>query len=443
MTALPPSPDLDRRLEQARQLDRSGQSLQAATVYAAVLRDHPDSIEAAVRMAQFASHSGQVGRAIEILQGIVRQHPKDNQLLLELAIAHANAGELESGIQVLESALAADPGFYKGWLLLGEFRDAAGDDSRALRARFEAVTRAKRAGMWNSEETTPRELREPVVRAIEQVRTRTREIFYGAYEGLRREHGANALRRVDKALAGYLREWDATPPDPRQRPKFLYFPDIPCPPYHDPFLQPWAQQLQDAFPLLRADALRVLDEDKQLPNFVEFQEGDRVENVLTGDGPRPAWEAFFFYRHGKRYDKNHERCPRTSEVLESIELCRIADEAPEILFSVLTPGTNIQPHHGVTNTRLVMHLPLVVPPDCALNLIDAGEHHWKEGELMMFDDTFKHEAWNRSSSTRIILLMDCWNPHLTDVEKVAIKQMIETISALHLSEKPRSARVGG
>jgi aspartate beta-hydroxylase len=61
----------------------------------------------------------------------------------------------------------------------------------------------------------------------------------------------------------------------------------------------------------------------------------------------------------------------------------------------------------------------------------------------MFDDTFKHEAWNRSSSTRIVLLMDCWNPHLTTVEKIAVKQMIETISNLHLSEKPRSDRVGG
>jgi hypothetical protein len=200
------------------------------------------------------------------------------------------------------------------------------------------------------------------------------------------------------------------------------------------------------FPLSAADAFGSYDETKIQtisPHVLDAREGDPVENVLTGDGPRPAWEAFFFYRHGKRYDKNHERCPRTSEVLESIELCRIADEAPEILFSVLTPGTHIQPHYGVTNTRLVMHLPLVVPPDCALNLIDAGEHHWKEGELMMFDDTFKHEAWNRSSSTRIILLMDCWNPHLTAVEKAAVKQMIETISALHLSEKPRSARVGG
>jgi aspartate beta-hydroxylase len=443
MTTSPSSPDLDRRLDEARRLDRSGQALQAVSLYSVILRDSPDNIEAAVRIAQFASHSGQVGRALELLEDIVKRHPANSQLSLELAIAHANAGNLPTGIRVLESTLATDPGFYNGWLLLGELLDATGNDAKALWARFEAVTRAKRDGAWNSEGTTSRELLGPVTRAIEQVRTRRREIFYAAYDDLRHAHGANALKRVDKALAGYLREWDATPPDPRQRPKFLFFPDIPCPPYHDPFLQPWARRLEDAFPILREDALRMLDEDKQLPNFVDFKEGDPIENVLTGDGPRPSWEAFFFYRHGKRYDKNHERCPRTSELLESIELCRIADEAPEILFSVLTPGTHIQPHYGVTNTRLVMHLPLVVPPDCALNLIDAGEHHWKEGELVMFDDTFKHEAWNRSSSTRIILLMDCWNPHLTDVEKVAVKKMIETISALHLSEKPRSARVGG
>jgi aspartate beta-hydroxylase len=86
------------------------------------------------------------------------------------------------------------------------------------------------------------------------------------------------------------------------------------------------------------------------------------------------------------------------------------------------------PHYGVTNTRLVMHLPLLVPSDCALRIVDGGEHCWREGELMMFDDTFQHEAWNRSASTRMILLMDCWNPHLTDPERLAVKQLVETIS---------------
>ena len=147
------------------------------------------------------------------------------------------------------------------------------------------------------------------------------------------------------------------------------------------------------------------------------------------------WEAYFFFRHGKRYDENHLRCPATSRALESIELCKIRDHAPEICFSLLTPGTHLLPHYGVTNVRVVMHLPLLVPPECALNVIGAGEHHWREGELMMFDDTFHHEAWNRSDSVRMILLMDCWNPALTTVEREAVTMLIETLGTLHRSAR--------
>ncbi|MEO7339196.1 MAG: aspartyl/asparaginyl beta-hydroxylase domain-containing protein, partial [Caldimonas sp.] len=63
----------------------------------------------------------------------------------------------------------------------------------------------------------------------------------------------------------------------------------------------------------------------------------------------------------------------------------------------------------------------------------GGIHAWTEGELVMFDDTFLHEAWNRSAQTRVVLLMDCWNPHLTAVERLACTQLIEMISSL----KPR------
>ena len=109
---------------------------------------------------------------------------------------------------------------------------------------------------------------------------------------------------------------------------------------------------------------------------------------------------------------------------------------------MLTPGTTIKPHYGVSNVRHVVHLPLLVPGDCALNVIGAGEHHWREGELMMFDDTYQHEAWNRSDSTRVVLLMDCWNPYLSEVEKIAVRALIETISGLRPSPAPARPRPG-
>ena len=238
---------------------------------------------------------------------------------------------------------------------------------------------------------------------------------------------------MDRALDGYLEFIEVAPPDPNQRPKFFFFPDLPPGPYHDPYLQPWAHRVTDAFAPVRAEALKVWNEDRELPPFLSLTPDAKLEDYLTSSSGKPSWEAFFFFRHGKRYDENHTRCPVTSSLLESIDLCRIEDQAPEICFSILTPGTKIMPHYGVTNTRLVMHFPLVVPPQCALNVLNHGAHDWKEGELMMFDDTYCHEAWNHSESPRIVLLMDCWNPHLTQPERLAVKLLNETISGFHAS----------
>ena len=112
-------------------------------------------------------------------------------------------------------------------------------------------------------------------------------------------------------------------------------------------------------------------------------------------------------------------CPRTAAILESLPLCRIREHAPEVMFSVLTPGTHILPHRGVTNTRVVCHLPLVVPEDCAL-VVGGETHVWREGEAVAFDDTYEHEAWNRGSRTRVVLIIDVWNPHLTAAERDAV-----------------------
>ncbi len=102
------------------------------------------------------------------------------------------------------------------------------------------------------------------------------------------------------------------------------------------------------------------------------------------------------------------------------------EHGPEVLFSVFTPGTHLLPHRGVTNTRLVGHLPLLVPEDCALSV--GGElHAWHEGQVVVFDDTFEHEAWNRSKQTRVVLIFDLWNPYLTEAEQAAVTEIVETV----------------
>lgn len=430
---------LDERHQNALKLIAQGQMHLAEQAYSKLLLDSPHDLTALRALANMSVHKGDFNSAIHFLQTGMRENPDHLHLKLDYAVVLAKSGEVREGANVVEALLAQVPEQFDAWLLLVDMRDALGDSSGALRACYEAVTRAQRKGYWLDEQTTPQPLLDRVVDAIERVRVGKRQIYSDSYQRLRQTFGAKELARVDRALAGYLREIKYTSRDSRQKPKFFYFPDLPNDAYHDPFLHPWAARLQESFAGIRKEALQVWEEDQRFQNFLQLSDRARKEDYLQGSGVDPSWEAFFFYRRGKRFDENHARCPQTSAALDSIELCKISEQAPEICFSVLRPGTHIMPHYGVSNVRLVMHLPLLIPDNCALNVIDVGEHHWREGELMLFDDTYQHEAWNRSDSTRIVLLMDCWNPHLTSVERLAVKELIETISGFQLADRAAQA----
>jgi aspartate beta-hydroxylase len=90
----------------------------------------------------------------------------------------------------------------------------------------------------------------------------------------------------------------------------------------------------------------------------------------------------------------------------------------------------------VTNTRAVLHLGLVIPPDCALKLTEALEVTWQRGVCFAFDDTFEHEAWNRSDSTRVVLLGDIWNPYLRPAEREAVGELVAAIGDFNRATVP-------
>ena len=425
---------LEQRVRQAREFDRIGHQAQAQAAWESVARLAPQHAEAATRLARQAMTSGDAARALQLLKAATSADPGHATLPIDAAFAHLALQQPLQAMAVLEAAVRSHPGHAEAWLLLGEVREVDGDAAGALKAWYQAVTRAQQAGLWLGPQTTPAHQLDAVMHAIEVVRKGRRDLFFASFADVRERFGASELHRVERALTGYLGDWDATPPDARQRPKFLYFPGLPETPFLDPELQPWAARLRDAYPVIRDEALHVLAEDQSaFSDYVQLKGQAHMADFVGGSGAAPAWEAFFFYRRGKRFADNHRRCPYTSELLESIDLCRIADQTPEICFSLLKAGSHILPHFGVSNTRVVMHLPLVVPADCALHLLGIGERRWREGELLMFDDTFEHEAWNRSTEHRLILLMDCWNPHLRLPERLAVTQLIETITGLSSS----------
>jgi len=113
--------------------------------------------------------------------------------------------------------------------------------------------------------------------------------------------------------------------------------------------------------------------------------------------------------------------------------CRMADDnagTEAAVDQLLRAGARINPHTGTTNTRLVCHLPLIVPPGCRFR-VGNEVREWEEGKLLIFDDSIEHEAWNDGREDRTILIFDIWRPELSDQEKREIDVLFSgpTISA--------------
>jgi aspartate beta-hydroxylase len=414
-------------LEAARQEAGRGGMRPAAQLYQRVLDAAPEHAEALAFVGQSALADGQFARATVLLERAVEQDGGDIQLLKNLGVACIGAERLDEARFAFDRALILAPDFFVARLYLGHVLENLGHHDAALRDYFRAINEAQAKGRWLSPETTAPALRQLVTYAMRYIDAGRRKRFVEVLAPLRDAHGAAAMRRVDECLDIYLGERPANPADPQQKPKFLYFPDLPTTPFFARELFDWYGELERNVEAIRAELLAVLEQASGIEPFLTLPSPELVPKFL-GAGPQgpPAWDAFFFYRHGVRYDDNCARCPRTTAILEALPLTRIRAHAPEVCFSVLAPGTHILPHHGVTNTRLVTHLPLIVPENCAIH-VGREEHAWQEGRCVTFDDTFEHEAWNRSDQTRVVLILDTWNPHLTAVEREALATLVEDI----------------
>lgn len=150
--------------------------------------------------------------------------------------------------------------------------------------------------------------------------------------------------------------------------------------------------------------LLVLKELEQLQpqNFIDWPE----KNIYNY-----GWEAFGLYAFGQKIEENCRLCPQTTKLLETIPGMLTAG------FSSLAPGTYIGPHLGATKAVLRCHLGLKVPEGCGIR-VDKETRSWAEGKCLIFDDTFEHEAWNKSDKTRVVLLIDFQRPDSIKVESV-------------------------
>jgi aspartate beta-hydroxylase len=219
-----------------------------------------------------------------------------------------------------------------------------------------------------------------------------------------------------------------------QEPRYYYFPGLPQIQFYEREPFPWLEALERETDAICAELQGVMEQPAAFAPYVQAKR-DRPPNEQAGMLNNPAWSAFYLWKNGEVVAENAARCPRTMQALQDAPLARVPNRSPSILFSLLQPGAHIPPHNGLVNTRLICHLPLIVPGQCTFR-VGNEMRDWKKGAAWLFDDTIEHEAWNRSTQTRVILLFDVWRPELSQEERALVVSLFESIDAHGGDRKP-------
>ncbi|HEV2746746.1 MAG TPA: aspartyl/asparaginyl beta-hydroxylase domain-containing protein [Allosphingosinicella sp.] len=168
----------------------------------------------------------------------------------------------------------------------------------------------------------------------------------------------------------------------------------------------WTRMLEDNWTVIRDEAAALLPRIEEVPSLRSVSPDHRRI------APTDLWKSFFLYGYGYRLDDNCLRCPRTAALAAQIPGLNSA------FFSILLPGMHIESHRGPTKGLLTCHLGLMVPQGCRM-MVDDRMVGWREGECLIWDDTYRHEVWHEGDSPRVILLVQVKRPLRAPGKQVA------------------------
>ena len=239
--------------------------------------------------------------------------------------------------------------------------------------------------------------------------------------GLNRSGGATRIDQMVDIMMGRKEIY-------HQQPSKLYIPELPQKQFYDASEFEWAENLLSKAGNIKQELQRLIEDEILFSPYMDHNtDAPALSNIgLEND---TSWSAFHLVKDGKEITSNIERCPDTYAALGELPIAKINGRSPNILFSLLKPGTHIPPHSGQTNARLLVHLPLIVPDGCQLR-VGNQIRSVVTNKLMIFDDSIEHEARNTSDSTRIVLIFDIWRPELSIEERQVISGIFEKIESL-------------
>jgi hypothetical protein len=363
--------------------------------------------ERLIRTGVDALRQGRPSEARALFREVTDTGRANSQIWLLLATACRGEGDWAGEEAAVDRLLALEPRMVRGHIMKGDCRFRAGDNKSAL-AFYES------AQMLAEGQSVPPDLLAELRRAqaaTEELKAdllARRETALEA-QGLSAENRSPRFQQALEILSGQKRIYV-------QEPTGFYFPGLPQIQYFDPSDFDWVPAVEASTSAIRSE-LNSLLEEVGTKDFRPYIQSDSNQPRLDDNKLLDSadWSALFLCENGKLDDEVVARCPKTWEAVQAAPLPRITN-SPTAMFSLLRPGARIAPHTGMFNTRLVCHLPLIVPPGCGFR-VGNEVRQWEVGRLLIFDDTIEHEAWNEGSEDRVVLIFDIWRPELSEQER--------------------------
>lgn len=413
--------------DSARRLAERGELAEAEKIYRVILETAPYHVRALQFLAVRALERGQLDESQRLVEQALRADPKRPILYQNLGLIHSAKGNPETALAALNQALALRPEFFTALLHKGSLLEKLGQKEQAL-ASYRLAWRCLPQPPENLavDPAIPANVRELITHAAEFMRAGQAAAVAAHLLPLQEKYGESALLGIRSAAAVFMGVKKPEYRDALQRPAYLYLPGIEPHAFFEREEFPWLNALEQAMPTVRAEFAALLQCQDSLQPYVQI-DASQDPGEWRELNQSPQWSAYQLMKGGKPIQPNADQCPATTQVLRALPLVEIPGHAPEAFFSVLRPGAHIPPHYGLGNYKLAVHLPLMVPPDCGLR-VGNETRGWTEGQCLIFDDSFQHEAWNRSGDLRAVLIAEIWNPLLSEPEREGITALVAAIS---------------
>jgi aspartyl/asparaginyl beta-hydroxylase (cupin superfamily) len=362
------------------------------------------------READAAAARGDAATARLLLEQVTALSPGRTEPWLKLSAMCRALSDLPSALAAVSGALRVDPLDFLPLLLKANLLERSGQDEEAAETYGYALAQrpdeipAHLAAMVAHAETKHDS---HVAHRAERLAT--------AAAPAQKQLSAAERRRIERFQSNILRRT----PVYHSEPTHFHYPGVREREYHDPEDFPWLESLEAATEAIAEDFRTVLNAERaELVPYIQYPDDVPLRQWQALNRNRD-WTAIHLIQNGRVVEANARHCPTTMALLPQLDQPQVAGRGPNAMFSLLAPGAHIPPHTGVANTRLVCHLPLIVPPGCWFR-VGAERREWRVGEAWVFDDTIEHEAANPSDSLRVILIVDTWHPDLSAAERDAV-----------------------